>query len=58
MEEKTKKILGRAGLILTGVGAAVAVIAGVSAETVSGVVTGAVGLAAGAGALLALIFRK
>ena len=57
MTEETKRTIGRIGVGVTAAGAAVAVIFGVAAETVSGAVTIGIGIATGIGALMA-IFKK
>jgi len=58
LTEGTKKTIGRVGIGLAAAGAVVAIIFGVSADTVSGAVTTAIGIAAGIGALLAGFFKK
>ena len=58
MTEDTKKTIGKVGLGVAAAGAAVAIIAGLSAEAVNSAVTISVGIATGIGALIAAIWKK
>ena len=58
VNEDTKRIIGKVGIGFAAAGAAVAIIFGVAAESVSGAITIAIGIATGIGALLAGFFKK